>query len=156
VPVQTAVSLAERARTGSRGNGIALITLDTSAIFALLNRTDPDHEAIRDALASARPPYLVPSGILAEIGYLVERRLGVPVLETFLVDLEQRAFALVNSEDDLGRVRELVGRYADLPLGLADATVIACAERHERKVLTLDLRHFGVVAREGKIDILPA
>ena len=98
----------------------------------------------------------MPSGILAEIGYLVERRLGVAVLEAFLVDLEQRAFALVNSEDDLGRVRELVGRYADLPLGLADATVIACAERHQRKVLTLDQRHFGVVAREGKIEVIPA
>lgn len=106
-------------------------------------------------MASARPPYLVPSGILAEIGYLVERRLGVAVLEAFLLDLEQRAFALVNSEDDLGRVRELVGRYSDLPLGLADATVIACAERHGRSVLTLDQRHFGVVAREGKIEILP-
>ena len=104
---------------------------------------------------AALPPYLVPSGILAEIGYLIERRLGVPVLEAFLLDLEQRAFALVNSEDDLGRVRELVGRYADLPLGLADATVIACAERHGRQVLTLDHRHFGVVAREGKIEMLP-
>ena len=98
----------------------------------------------------------MPSGILAEIGYLVERRLGVTVLEAFLLDLEQRAFALVDSEEDLGRVRELIGRYADLPLGLADATVIACAERHERKVLTLDQRHFGVVAREGKIEIVPA
>ena len=99
---------------------------------------------------------MVPSGILAEVGYLVERRLGVPVLEAFLLDLEQRAFVLVNSEDDLGRIRELVGRYAVLPLGLADAAVIACAERHQRKVLTLDQRHFGVVAREGKIEIIPA
>ena len=97
----------------------------------------------------------MPSGILAEVGYLIERRLGVPVLEAFLLDLEQRAFTLVNSEDDLGRIRELVGRYADLPLGLADATVIACAERSGRHVLTLDQRHFGVVAREGRIEILP-
>lgn len=62
----------------------------------------------------------------------------------------------MNSEDDLGRVRELVRRYEELPLGLADATVIACAERHERKVLALDQRHFGGVAREGKIEIVRA
>jgi predicted nucleic acid-binding protein len=97
---------------------------------------------------------LVPAGILAEIGYLVERRLGLDVLDAFLVDLEHRAFALVNSEEDLARARELVRRYADLPLGLADATVIACAERHGGTVLTLDQRHFGVVAREGTIDLL--
>jgi predicted nucleic acid-binding protein len=107
-------------------------------------------------LAGQPPPLLVPAGILAEIGYLVERRLGVKVLEAFLVDLEQRAFSLVNSEDDLPRVRELVLRHADLPLGLADAIVIACAERHGGKVMTLDRRHFGVVAAEGTIGLLPA
>jgi predicted nucleic acid-binding protein len=111
---------------------------------------------MREALANARPPYLVPAGILAEIGYLVEHRLGVEVLDAFLFDLEQRAFALVSADEDLARVRELIRRYADLPLGLADATVIACAERHSGKVLTLDRRHFGVVAREGSIEVLPA
>ena len=33
--------------------------------------------------------------------------------------------------------------------------VIACAERHGGRVLTLDVRHFGTVAREGKISLLP-
>ena len=47
------------------------------------------------------------------------------------------------------------GGSADPSLGLADATVIAWAERHERKVLTLEQRHFGAVARKGKIEILP-
>lgn len=49
----------------------------------------------------------------------------------------------------------LVRRYADLELGLVDAAVIACAERNGGRVLTLDLRHFGVVAREGTITIVP-
>jgi hypothetical protein len=52
-------------------------------------------------------------------------------------------------------MQALIRRYDDLPLGLADAAVIACAERNGGKVLTLDLRHFGVVAREGTITILP-
>ena len=33
--------------------------------------------------------------------------------------------------------------------------MIACAERSGGRVLTLDLRDFGVVAREGTIDVLP-
>jgi predicted nucleic acid-binding protein len=48
-----------------------------------------------------------------------------------------------------------VWRYADLPLGFADASVIACAERHGGRVLTLDLRHFGVVAGEGRLTLIP-
>jgi len=136
--------------------GPALITLDTSALFALLNRRDPDHELVKQAFLEDGGPHLVPAGILAEIGYLVEQRLGLDVLDAFLGDLEQRSFALECGEDELPRVRELVRRYADLPLGLADAAVIACAERHGGAVLTLDLRHFGVVAREGTITVLPA
>jgi predicted nucleic acid-binding protein len=43
-------------------------------------------------------------------------------------------------------VRELCRRYEDLPLGLADAAVIAIAERlGERSIATLDHRHFSVV-----------
>jgi uncharacterized protein len=133
-----------------------LITLDTSAIFALLNRRDPDHGAMAEALADERAPYLVPGGIFAEIGYLIENRLGPSVLDAFLSDLEHRAFTLVGTGDDLARIRELVGRYDDLPLGLADASVIACAERHGGRVLTLDLRHFGAVARERTIEIVSA
>jgi len=41
--------------------------------------------------------------------------------------------------------------YRNLPLGLTDASVIACAERHGGRLLSLDLRHFVIVAREGKI-----
>ena len=53
-------------------------------------------------------------------------------------------------------VRQLVARYADLSLGFVDAAVIACAERNGGRVLTFDLRDFGVVAAEGTITIVPA
>ncbi|GAA0509405.1 hypothetical protein GCM10009545_09380 [Saccharopolyspora thermophila] len=47
---------------------------------------------------------------------------------------------------DWERVADLVERYADLPLGLADASVIAVAERFQvHQVATLDRRHFSVV-----------
>jgi predicted nucleic acid-binding protein len=45
--------------------------------------------------------------------------------------------------------------FRDLPLGYADAAVIACVERRGGNVLTLDRRHFGVVEREGTIRVLP-
>lgn len=132
-----------------------MITLDTSGLFALLNRRDPAHAKVRRALLSDPGPYLVPAGILGEITYLLERRYGVRTLDTFLADLENGTFRLECGDDDLRRVRVLVDRYADLPLGFADAAVIACAERSGGAVLTLDRRDFGVVAREGKIVILP-
>jgi len=135
--------------------GEALITLDTSGLFALLNRRDPDHGRAREALLEDSGPYLVPAGILAEVAYLVERRLGVGVLEWFVLDLESGALTLECGEEDLPRIRELALQYADLPLGFADASVISCAERSGGGVLTLDRRDFDVVAGEGMITPLP-
>jgi predicted nucleic acid-binding protein len=134
--------------------GEVVITLDTSGLFALLNRGDSDHERVRAALFKARGPYLEPAAILAEIAYLVEGRLDTGALESLLLDLASGGFTLECGEEDLARIRELVRRYANLPLGFADASVVSCAERNGGKVLTLDLRHFGVVAGEGSIFLL--
>ena len=98
----------------------------------------------------------MPAATLGEVSYLVEERLGVGVLDLLLDDLESGAFTLDCGEDDLGRTRQLVGRYADLPLGYVDAAVIACAERSGGRVLTFDRRDFSVVAAEGTITVIPA
>ncbi|HEX5396295.1 MAG TPA: PIN domain-containing protein [Candidatus Limnocylindria bacterium] len=132
-----------------------VITFDTSALLALLNRRDPDHERIKQVVDEERGPYLVPAGILAEITYMVERRLGARALDLLLADLESGALTFECGESDLARIRALVSRYADLPLGYADAAVVACAERSGGRVLTLDTRDFGVVAAEGRVTILP-
>lgn len=133
-----------------------MITLDTSALYAAMNRSERYHKETRAALLEDAGPYLVPAGILAEIAYLVETTLHPSVLDAFLSDLETGGYTLDCGEGDLPRIRALVRRYADLPLGFADASVIACAERSGGRVLTLDRRHFGVVAREGKLTLLPA
>jgi len=124
------------------------------ALFALLNRADPDHERVKGVFLADAGPYLVPAGILAEIAYLAEKRLGPRALEALLEDLETGALSLEGHEEDLPRIRVLVNRYADLPLGLADAAVIAVAERYGGRVLSLD-KHFHAVAREGAIRVLP-
>ncbi len=47
---------------------------------------------------------------------------------------------------DFERISELIGQYADFPLGMVDASVIALAERlGVSDVATLDHRHFSAV-----------
>ncbi|MFN0317088.1 MAG: type II toxin-antitoxin system VapC family toxin [Burkholderiales bacterium] len=131
-----------------------MIVLDTSALFALMNRADPDHRRIRDALKSQRPPYVVPAGILAEICYLLEQRLGLKALSVFLNDIEAGSFSLDCGQEDIGRIRLLAEKYADLPLGFSDSCVVACAQRNATAVLTTDA-DFHVVAKEGNLQVLP-
>jgi predicted nucleic acid-binding protein len=132
-----------------------MITLDSSAVFALLNRRDPDHRRVRLALTQDRGPYLIPAAILGEVAYLVEERLGTKVMDLFLGDLASGAYALDCGEDELPRARQLAKKYADLPLGFTDAAVAAFAEANGKRVLTLDTRDFAVVGKETGLTILP-
>ncbi len=59
---------------------------------------------------------------------------------------------------DYVRIRDLLTRYADLKLGFVDAAVIAIVERlNERKLATLDHRHFGTIRPKhtDAIELLP-
>lgn len=132
-----------------------MITLDTSGAFAIVNRRDPAHRSVANVLENEPGPLLLPCGVLAEITYLIEARLTKRALDLFLGDIEAGAFTLDHGDGDMPRIRELVTRYASRPLGFADASVIACAERSGGRVLTLDRRDFGVVAREGTITMEP-
>ena len=86
---------------------------------------------------------------------MLEARVGRSAVHVVLEDLDSGALTLDCGDSDMPRIRHLVRRYADLELSLPDAAVIACAERNGGRVLTLDLRDFGVVAREGTIRLLP-
>jgi hypothetical protein len=59
---------------------------------------------------------------------------------------------------DAPRMRTLMRKYRDLPMDLADASLVAVAERDGvNKVFTLDQRDFGVYrpARLGRFTIIP-
>ncbi len=133
-----------------------MLVVDTSAVVALLDHREPRHQAVRGALEADPGPFLVPAPILAEIAYILMRRLGRDALDLFLADLEADAFRLDCGEQDLGRIRALIQRYTDLPLALADAAVIASAERTGSKVLTIDRRDFDIVGRAIGVSVVPA
>lgn len=125
---------------------MALI-LDTSPLLAAIDLADPDHRACAKLVIEASEDLVVPALVLAELDYWCGRRLGQGAWLTFLDDVVAGAFRVeAPSRADLARSRELQNQYADLDLGIVDASVIALAERlAEPKVATLDHRHFGVV-----------
>ena len=66
-----------------------------------------------------------------------------------LLPLEQR---------ELSRIRELMKKYKDLLMDLADAALVAVAEREKiRRIFTLDRRDFEVYrpAKLGRFLLLP-
>lgn len=132
-----------------------MITLDTSGLVSFFVATDENHQSAKHTIEAEHGLLVVPNAILCEATYLLERGFGPRGSTVLLTEIVDGAFTLDSTESDIPRIIELVKRYEDLPLGYADAAVIACAERRGGRVLTFDLRHFGVVAREGRITIVP-
>ena len=127
-----------------------MILCDSGPIFAAADRKDADHHAsveLFTGLRLANRRLLVPQTVMAEVGYLLESKLGTSAEVAFLEAVANGSFEMVSlTQEDVARVSELVDRYDDLPLGTTDASVIALAERlGVEEIATLDHRHFRVV-----------
>lgn len=121
--------------------------MDAGPLYAYVD-ADDDHHADCLTLLEGHPgPLLVPELVVTEVVYLLGTRLGAEAEVRFLGDFAAgNLIAEPVAAEDWLRMAELVGRYADLPLGSVDASVVAAGERLAvREVATLDRRHFGVV-----------
>lgn len=123
------------------------LVCDTGPLLAALDSSDPDHRRCAALLEAPGEDLVIPSLVLAEVDYWCHERLGGRAWLIFLEDLLNGAYRLEHpSRDELRRCHELQKQYADLRLGIVDASVVALVERlGETKVATLDHRHFATV-----------
>jgi predicted nucleic acid-binding protein len=121
-----------------------LIILDTSGVYAFKDESADEHAEVRRAVESDPGPFILSPFVLAELDYLVSERLGQQVERELLEDVANGAYELAEfGPDDVVTAMELIDRYADLKLGLADASVAVLAGRHRTtRLLTLDERDF--------------
>ena len=124
-----------------------MLIVDTGPLVALGDRSDPDHDACLELLATAAGPLLTTGLVIAEAAYLLHRQVGANAELALYADIAADLFSVEELvHTDWQRVHELDGLYRDLPLGGTDASVIALAERHSAtEIATLDRRHFYVV-----------
>lgn len=121
-----------------------MLIVDSGPLVALLNRNDPDHERCAELLESYDGDRVVTAYILTECCYLVGKYQGAEaeinlVESVYGGDLVQ----VFPGERDMARIAELMRRYRGSPLGVADASVVAVAERLKlTDVAALDHRHF--------------
>ena len=137
-----------------------MILLDSSGLFAALDSSQPDHQAAAIALETAEPPLLLSPFVLAELDYFLATRIGTEAEVALLEEVAAGAYQLEPFDrDDVAAAFAIVQKYADLALGLADASIVVLANRHDvSDVLTLDERHFRTVRRSRgeAFRLLPA
>ncbi len=130
-----------------------MIVVDTGVVFGAADRDDPDHAGCAAVLTEHAGELVIPTPVIVETSWLVADRLGAAAEVGFLQSVNSGELRRVDLDaTDWDRVVELVERYADLNLGLVDASVVTVAERLRIVTLaTLNHRDFTVV-RPGHCD----
>ncbi|TAN64689.1 MAG: PIN domain-containing protein [Methylobacter sp.] len=125
-----------------------MIIIDSGYWFGLFDRKDIYHPACKAFLTQCREPMITTFPVLTETLHLLMRRKNVQLAFEFLAflpTLQQQGnfFTFSLSDNHLPRLSDLMTQYADLPMDLADASLVLLAEElgHGRIVST-DRRDF--------------
>jgi len=134
-----------------------MILIDAGPLVALISAGDSHHRACRRTLEALEEPLGTAWPAITEAMYLL--RASWAGQQALWEVLERGAVALLPLDaDDIPRMRELMGKYQDLPMDLADAALVRIAEREKiQTVFTLDRRDFTIYRPVGigRFTILP-
>jgi predicted nucleic acid-binding protein len=119
--------------------------VDAGPLYAVVDADDVDHASSLAVLQRTDLRLVIPTLVVAEVTYLIGRRLGAAIESEFLRGLAD--FDIEGpTPGDWHRMADLVDLYGEFPLGGTDASVVALAERLDTDlVVTLDHRHFRAV-----------
>lgn len=128
-----------------------MIVLDTGGLYAALDANEVLHGRAVAALVAAKPPRVLSPFVLAELDYLIARRVGPQGQMALIDEVARGAYQLeLFSSEDVVDAQRIMERYADLRIGLADASVVVLAKRHRTlELLCTDERHFRVLRGTG-------
>ncbi len=125
------------------------ILADTGPLVAYVSQTDQHHRWALAIFGSFYEPIHTCEAVVSEAIFLL-RSAGLEV-ETFLQLLERGAVRTDFSlEENRADVLNLLRKYADQPMSLADACLVRMAELHDHcQIFTTD-RDFLVYRRKGR------
>lgn len=134
-----------------------MILVDAGPLVALIHADDREHERCKEVLNSLQGPMGTVWPALTEAMYLLN--FSWKAQDALWEMVESGALRnLILDEGDVPRMKELMRKYRDLPMDLADAALVRVAEREKlRRIFTLDRRDFQVyrLARLGRFSIVP-
>jgi predicted nucleic acid-binding protein len=131
--------------------------VDAGPLVALIEPTDRNHQRCVDTLKGLKDPLVTVWPAFTEAMYLLRGAIRSQNALWGMVESGGLDCAAL-TPDDAPQMRELMNRYKDQPMDLADAALVRVAEREGlRLIFTLDRRHFEVyrIMRRTRFTILP-
>ena len=135
-----------------------MILIDAGPLIALIDRGEPDHGICVEALASLIGPMMTTWPAFTEALYLLGGAGGWTAQEALWKLVERGDLELIDLDPpSRHRARILMAKYQELPMDLADATLVAIAERlNLKRIFSLD-RDFHIYRFKDRqaFEILP-
>ncbi|MEM8961611.1 MAG: PIN domain-containing protein [Acidobacteriota bacterium] len=121
-----------------------MIIVDTGYWLALANEKDRHHQRALAWLHALPEPLITTWPVVTETSHLLSRRIGIRSQTTFLLSLADGASEVFDVHlVHMPRLVELMEKYRDLPMDLADASLVLLAEQLEHgRILSTDQRDF--------------
>lgn len=134
-----------------------MILLDTGPIVAFFDGSDDYHKSCVELLKGVNEPLITTWPVLTEAFYLLGFSWRA---QDNLWEFIVRGGVEILSLDDKqqARCRQLMEKYADLPMDLADGTLVVLAESNRiKKIFTLDHKDFQIYkpTRIKRFTLLP-
>ena len=133
------------------------VLVDAGPLVALINRDDDAHDTCVEASRAIHDPLITVWPALTEAMYLLGRSWSAQ--KDLWSRLEGGTLTLAPLDEvDVSPMRELMEKYRDLPMDLADAALVRVAERENlTRIFTLDRRHFSIYrpGRRRRFAIVP-
>jgi predicted nucleic acid-binding protein len=128
-----------------------VVLVDAGPLIAMIDQDDRDHERCVTALRSLTGPILTTWPAFTEAMYLLGRRTGWVGQQSLWTLVARGDLLLADlTERVRDRAAQLMEKYQDVPMDLADATLVALAEaRRLSRIVTLD-RDFEVYRLHGR------
>ena len=120
-----------------------MILVDTGPLVALFDPSDGDHGRCVEVLERIKEPIATTVPVLTEAFHLLgPASVGSSRLMEFVAD-EGLQVTFLNDRG-IQRSFELMAQYSNVPMDLADASLVTVAERlNLRKVFTIDRNEFA-------------
>jgi predicted nucleic acid-binding protein len=128
-----------------------MILVDAGPLVAIADRRDQYHRECEAASRTLRPPLGTVWPVLTEAMHFL---CDLPKAQDAVWEMLARGTIqlLPLGPDDIPRIRELMRQYADLPMDLADASLIRVAEREGiNQFFTVDKKDFAVYRLHGRL-----
>ena len=118
-----------------------MILCDSGPLLSLIDSAQLQHNAYIRAVSQLEESLVTTWACMAEVMHLALRKGGWPMQRQLLSLLEDSKLLIIGEIEptDYARLIELMAKYQDRPMDLADATLVVTAEKiGETRIMTLD------------------